>query len=243
MQRYMLTFEFEGTNFSGWQRQPDVRTVEGVIEEAFAKLYQAEVNIFGQGRTDAGVHALAQTAHADLPDTYSKRRILHAMRGLLPEDIALKDITEREDKFHARFDAVSRTYRYQVITTPSPLHRRVVWYHYLKPDLKILNRCAGMVSGEHDFKNFCIPGENEQSTTICNISNSEWKREGEILYYEIEGNRFLRHMVRRLAGSMVRAATGKLGVSEFDRLLSGKKTDGKAFTAPAAGLILMKVSY
>ncbi len=243
MQRYKLTFEYEGTSFSGWQRQPDARTVEGEIEKAFSKLYQQDINIIGQGRTDAGVHAIAQTAHADLPATYSKKRILHAMRGLLPGDIALKEIVKVDEVFHARFDAVSRSYRYQVTNTPTPLYRRVVWYHYLKPDPEILNRCAEIILGEHDFENFCIPNDHEQGTTLCNVTVSEWVQEGEMLRYNIEGNRFLRHMVRRLAGSMVQVATGKLEFSTYERLLTGGKADNKAFTAPATGLILMKISY
>ncbi len=243
MRRYNLTFEYDGREFSGWQKQPDARTVEGVIEKAFSTLYQQEIDIVGQGRTDAGVHALGQTAHAELPDLYDTGRILHAMKGLLPDDAALLNIEPVPPGFHARFDAVSRSYWYQIMTRPSPLMRHYSWYVYSELDEKKLHQCAKMVEGEHDFVNFCIPSGDEFMTTICTITESRWEKEGEILVYNITGNRFLRHMVRRLVGTMIKVAEGSLFVSEFQELLHQEEATQKGHTAPAHGLFLENVNY
>ncbi len=243
MNRFKLTFEYEGTDFKGWQRQPDVRTVEGVIEEALSKLYQKEINIIGQGRTDSGVHALSQTAHADLPDRYSLNRIEHALRGLLPGDVVLKKIEPADPNFHARFGAIKRAYRYQVSPLPAAIHRNYVWCYFQDMNVELLKTCAELVLGEHDFINFCIPNEEEFGTTICSITESNWTEDSGLLVYEIEGNRFLRHMVRRLVGSMIQVSVGKISLNKFEGLLSGDEVRQKAFSAPACGLFLTNVIY
>ena len=241
--RYKLTFEYDGTQFSGWQKQPDTRTVEGTVEEALSTLYQHEIDVIGQGRTDAGVHACGQTAHADLPNRYPPPRILHAMKGLLPEDVALLEAEIVADDFHARFDAQSRSYRYQVINRAAPLMRQQAWQVNGSLDEALLQQCAELVIGEHDFVNFCIPSGDEHQTTICTISQSCWKKEGDLLIYEITGNRFLRHLVRRLVGTMVKVSSGEIGKDDFKQLLLGEKTTQKGHTAPAHGLILERIEY
>jgi len=243
LNRYKLTFEYDGTLFSGWQKQPEVRTVEGVIEEALSTLFQADINIVGQGRTDSGVHALAQVAHADLPEKYNADKITSAMKSLLPADVALLAITPTDTDFNARFDAISRTYRYQVSQRPSPLLRHMCWFVFQHVNLTLLNKCAQLVLGEHDFVNFCIPANNEYQTTICSISESRWTEESQLLVYHITGNRFLRHMVRRLAGSMIMVATGQLNFSDFTTLLEKNEVIHKGYSAPAKGLILESVAY
>jgi len=243
LNRYKLTFEYDGTAFSGWQIQPGVRTVEGVIEEAFARLYQQEIDIIGQGRTDAGVHAVAQTGHVDLPEKYTRKRILHAMKGLLPDDVALKTIEKTDPNFHARFDALSRSYQYRISGSQTPLQRHITWTiaGTLEPDL--LNECAELILGEHDFINFCIPPDQELMTTVCTIQKSSWEISEQGLLYTIEGNRFLRHLVRRLVGTMVNIAQGRQEFAEFENLLKGVERIQKGHSAPAHGLVLTRVRY
>lgn len=241
--RYKLTFEYDGTDFSGWQIQPEVRTVEGVIEEALATIYQSPIDIIGQGRTDAGVHAINQTAHVDLPEKFDTEKVMHAMRGLLPGDVSLKNIDPVSNDFHARFDAVSREYLYKITMQPAPLIRNVTWYVYNKLDFKLLEQCAGLVIGEHDFINFCIPPDDEEMTTISTIIKSEWHSEGNLLVYRIEGNRFLRHMVRRLVGLMTDIASGKEDIDHLKNLLRYSPQIQKAPSAPARGLHLSCVRY
>ena len=243
MPRYKLTFEYDGTEFSGWQIQPDTRTVEGVIEDAFSTLFQQPVDIIGQGRTDSGVHALNQTAHADLTEKYSEDRILYAMRGLLPDDVALLNIEEVPEDFHSRFDALSRKYRYSILTKPSPLHRHTSWFVHGDINFNLLKSCAELIIGTHDFINFCIPPESPEMTTTCSIKKSEWIKDDNGFTYFIEGDRFLRHLVRRLVGSMVETALGKLTIDEFESLLNGPEQKQKAHSAPAHGLTLVEVTY
>lgn len=243
MARYKLTLEYDGTDFSGWQIQPDVRTVEKVVEEALSQLFNMSIDVVGQGRTDAGVHAEGQTAHVDLPESLSVGKVLHAMKGLLPEDVSLVSIEEAKDDFHARFDARSREYCYHIIRRKSPLKRFYAWHVYDEPDIGLLHACASEIIGEHDFVNFCIPPDDKHMTTICNISECRWEERGELLLFIITGDRFLRHMVRRLTGAMIQVATGKLNFEDFQNLMTGCDDVAKAFSAPPHGLVLKSVSY
>lgn len=243
MDRYKLIIEYDGTDFNGWQRQPSVRTVEGEIEKAFGQLFQFDVDITGQGRTDSGVHAKAQVAHVDLPPLFLPDKIIHAMKGLLPKDISLYSLTHVKADFHSRFDAVGRCYQYNVLMRKSPLNRRYSWELPRQPDVEILKELAEQIKGTHDFINFCVPSGDGFQTTICTIKESKWKVKGEGLEYLIEGNRFLRHMVRRLTGSMIHVATGRKERDEFDSLLKGEERRKKAYSAPARGLILSSVLY
>lgn len=243
MAQWKLVIEYEGTDFSGWQKQPDQRTVQGELETALATLFQHPVLTMGQGRTDAGVHAMAQVAHADLPEVTSDSKLLHAMRGLLPKDMAVIEAQIVPDDFHARFDAISRSYRYQISLKDSPLNRRIVCTVHQQPDFELLEQCASMILGEHDFVNFCIPPDQEEMTTISSITKSVWTKENSLLVYQIEGNRFLRHLVRRLVGTMIWVGSGKISLDQFHKLLTGKEVDKKGHAAPASGLILESVKY
>ncbi|MFU8812915.1 MAG: tRNA pseudouridine(38-40) synthase TruA [Balneolaceae bacterium] len=243
MPRWKLVLSYDGTRYNGWQRQPTGRTVEGEIERCLETLYQQPIDLIGQGRTDAGVHALHQVAHFDLPDTLSPDRFLNGLQSLLPDDIAMVGTEEVEETFHARFDAVSRSYIYSCTTARRPLQRHMEWYIPNQPDVLLLNRCAEAVLGRYDFINFCIPPEGEKATTICEIVQSEWVQEGESLTYHIEGNRFLRHLVRRLVGTMMQVATGALTLEEFTTRITGPEISQKGHAAPPHGLLLSGVRY
>jgi len=243
MNRWKLTFEYDGTHFSGWQTQPAERTAEGEAEAAFATFFQVPIDIVGQGRTDAGVHARAQTAHADLPEGTSPRKLMHAMKGLLPHDLALQDMAKAASDFHARFHATSRRYSYHIVFRKSPLQRNRVWNCGFQPDQVLLNDLASSLEGAHNFINFCIPPDGTKSTTECVISESRWLTKDEGLVYYIEGNRFLRHMVRRLVGGMIQTAAGRLDAKDFDGLLNGREVRQKAHSAPPHALYLENVMY
>lgn len=241
--RYKLTFEYDGTDFYGWQKQPEGRTVEGVIEEALSTFYQSEIDIIGQGRTDSGVHAKAQVAHADLPASYSISKLYRALRGLLPKDVALINAEKVDAEFHARFHAKYRAYKYVVLKQPSPLLRNYSWQPFKPISFELLEECAEMIEGKHDFINFCIPPDESEMTTICTINKSSWKKKGQKFVYEIEGNRFLRHLVRRLVGTMVQVGDNTISIEHFQNLLTGKEVNRKGHTAPAKGLTLFNVGY
>ena len=244
MDRWKLVFEYDGVEFSGWQEQPDARTVEDEIEKAFSTLFQQDIDIIGQGRTDAGVHAKGQVAHADLPPLYTSNRIIHAMRGLLPRDVTLLRAEITNPDFHARFSAVQRSYSYHVIGRLSPLLRNRAWCYGYSLDVDLLHKMAAEVKQNREFVNFCIPEPDNKLTTECTITQSNWdESEGNMFIYRVGANRFLRHMVRRLVGSMMQVAAGRQNFEWFQRLLEGKQADQKGHSAPAHGLYLESVTY
>jgi tRNA pseudouridine38-40 synthase len=245
MHRWKLIIEYEGSEFSGWQRQKKGRTVQQELEEAFSTLFSKKINVMGQGRTDSGVHAEGQVAHVDLPVNVDSERVLSAMRGLLPHDMAVISAEKVSDDFHARFDAVSRCYKYQLATRPVPLKRHLYWLLLNPIDESVLHECAAMIKGIHDFRNFAKEdtGSDSYGSTECEVIISEWTKKDHIWIYKIEGNRFLRHMVRRIVGSTIHTSIGKISPEIFKELLSGAQVKRKAHSAPAHGLILERVNY
>lgn len=243
-QRWKLTLEYDGSGYLGWQKQPEGRTVQQVLEQGLSSLCNKEIVVYGQGRTDRGVHARGQVAHTDLPVRFSADRLSDAMRGLLPEDLALVGAEPVRKEFHARFDASSRSYSYCLMGRRAPLSRRYCWEYTRRFSPEVLQECASVLKGEHNFRSFCRVEPGVDVHTTCTVFESYWKQDGECWIYHIQGNRFLRHMVRRLVGSMVLAGAGRLDRNDFDALLEGEEPNGsKGFSAPARGLFLDTVSY
>jgi tRNA pseudouridine38-40 synthase len=243
MSRYKISIEFEGTNYHGWQTQPHGGTVQDELEEAFGQILQREVDIYGQGRTDQGVHAEGQIAHLDIPETFDLQRLQYGVNGVLPDDIAVWRMEEVGDDFHARFGAVSRQYRYQVVRRARPLHRHTTHKILKTLDLDALRECARWIEGEHDFESFTKTSD-EQPSAVCEVEHSEWKEaEGGFLIYRIRANRFVRYLVRRLVGTMLQVGKGRMGRDEFKGKLEVPDPDTGGFSAPSKGLILEKVKY
>ncbi|HCD52901.1 MAG TPA: tRNA pseudouridine(38-40) synthase TruA [Balneolaceae bacterium] len=242
MPRYKLTIEYNGAAFNGWQIQPDVVTVEGEIEKALQRILQSPVDVVGQGRTDAGVHARGQTAHVDLPGSIDLQKLFHGVNGLVGADIQIVNWEEVSDDFHARFDAVYREYEYCVLKYDAPLMNNMGWWSGKVPDIEVLNEAAALIQGEHDFDGFSKFNP-ENYTTLCEVLLSVWEEQEGCLVYRVRANRFLRNMVRRLVGTMMEVATGKMSLREFEGMLKGEKASVSAYTAPAKGLVLQKVFY
>ncbi|MBO6793214.1 MAG: tRNA pseudouridine(38-40) synthase TruA [Balneolaceae bacterium] len=242
MSRYSLIIEYNGEPFSGWQIQPDAITVEGELEKAFAKILQQPVDLIGQGRTDAGVHANGQVAHVDLPDDVDMYKLLHGVNSLAGKDVFIKTYEKVEDEFHARFDALTRSYSYRVAKYPRPLFNHISWFPGEIKEPIVLNECAALLLGEHDFNGFSKYNE-ENFTTLSTIENARWKETGEAFVFEITANRFLRNMVRRLVGTSVAVAQGNYTVKDFKKMLDLEAVAKASKSAPAKGLILEKVSY
>ncbi len=246
--RYLLTIAYDGTEFYGWQKQPDTKTVQGELERVIGTILQHPVEVQGQGRTDRGVHAMGQTAHVDLPipaQEISKFR--YSVNSLLPETIFVKEMIAVNSEFHARFDATSRAYEYR-IRFGSNVHQRLSEFqlHEDVPwDDDMVQQCASLLIGEHDFSSFC-KSDPDLPHSNCTIYAAEWVRNGPLLSFEIEGNRFLRNMVRRLVGAMVLIGKGELRFEEFKNALCSPSEIESAIlykTAPAQGLMLKKVKY
>tara|TARA_R110002124_G_scaffold120157_3_gene278033 strand:+ start:15481 stop:16209 length:729 start_codon:yes stop_codon:yes gene_type:complete len=242
MPRYKLTIEYNGIGFSGWQIQPDARTVEGELEKAFSKILQQDVDLIGQGRTDAGVHAKGQVAHVNLENVANLEKLIVGVNGLVGSEIYIHECEKVHEEFHARFDAISREYAYTILKTPSPLLDEVAWCPSGELDPALFLKCAALLKGEFDFSGFSKFNE-ENYTTLCTIQKSEFEELEDKWIYRISANRFLRNMVRRIVGTMMEVSKGKLTVKEFSELLNNSDAEVKSFTAPSKALVLEKVFY
>lgn len=242
MPRYKILIEYNGANYCGWQKQPNGATVEEEIEKALARILRQPVDIIGQGRTDSGVHAEGQVAHFDFYESLDRDRLLYALLGVLPHDIAVWDITEVPSDFHARFDAQYRRYRYQIALRPVPLLRETSEMVLNRLDLKAMHSCAQKVSGIHKFDSFTKPN-NDNFGSECDVQISEFSYQEPLLIYRIQANRFVHHMVRRLVGTMIEVGKGKRTVDEFIDMLKNASEKKNGFGAAAKGLILEKVGY
>lgn len=239
--RFKIEIEYKGTNFSGWQIQPNAHTVEGELEAAFRTVLQEPIDLIGQGRTDAGVHAKGQVAHFDLNKDFESKKLIRAVNSLVT-DIYITSIYEVDSEFHSRFDAVSRSYTYTVLKYPSPIREELGWYPGFSMDIHKLQECASLIVGEHDFEGFSKYNE-ENYTTICTIRKAVWKERNEDFMFEIEANRFLRNMVRRIVGTTCEVARGRLTTVDFINMLKNKKGALSNYTAPSKGLVLQKIKF
>ncbi len=242
IKRYKLLIEYHGAYFSGWQIQPDATTVEGELEKAFSKILQQPIDLIGQGRTDAGVHARGQVAHVDLNDEVDVQKLIFGVNGVSSNHVFIHEIEEVKADFHARFDASSRAYTYTLLKRPSPLHHDIGWVIPKDTDIRLLEECATLLNGEFDFDGFSKFNE-ENYTTLCTIFNTAIEEKEDRVLFHIQANRFLRNMVRRLIGTMIQVGIGKIKLNDYRELLFNPKADVKSFTAPAHGLVLEKVFY
>lgn len=248
MTRYLLTLEYDGAAFFGWQKQPDVCTVQGELERVIGTILQHPVEVQGQGRTDKGVHALGQTAHVDVPiDVDGLSKFIYSVNQLLPDSIHVRACVPVHPEFHARFDALSRFYEYRIRIGTSVHHRltecQVPSATLLR--LSLLEQCAALLPGEHDFSFFSKP-DPELSHAKCTIYSAEWVQDESVYFFRIEGNRFLRNMVRRLVGTMMVVGTGEMDINQFEQALTSPSksvTEVSCKTAPAHGLTLLRVKY
>jgi tRNA pseudouridine38-40 synthase len=242
-----LVLQYDGSGFSGWQRQPAARTVQGVLEEAMARLTQVQVSVRGAGRTDAGVHALGQAADARVPDRWPSSELRRALNAVLPGDVRVVEVHDMRDNFNARKDAISRRYSYWVGTdaaAESPFRRRTEWGVSRPLDAGVLNLCAAAIRGDHSFRSFAVRGTAPpHDPHRCIVGRALWRDRPGGLVFEIEANRFLHHMVRFLVGTMVEFAAGKRPGDSWEAVMGAEDNSRAASPAPAHALFLERVEY
>ena len=242
MQNKKLIIEYDGTDFCGWQRQPDVRTVQADIEAALEKILQHPITLIGSGRTDVGVHALGQVAHVIVEKEISSPELQRSLNGVLPPDIRIRTVETVADDFHARFSAKSRFYRYRIAKFQRAVERQYVWFYGSALDVEKMNKVAKVFVGTHDFRSFSKLNK-ELDNFDCTVSEAEWIETDNELWFNITANRFLHKMVRTIVGTLVDVGRNKLPGTEIEKILKAKNREEAGITAPAHGLFLLKVEY
>jgi tRNA pseudouridine38-40 synthase len=237
-----LKIEYDGTDFSGWQVQPDLRTVQGEIESGLSTILKEKISLTGAGRTDVGVHALGQVANFKTDSELELEAIKKALNGFLPDDIAIKKTEEVELSFNSRYSAKSREYHYRIGLVKSALFRRYVWEVSYSLNPEMLTQATSLIIGQHDFTSFCMAGSTKESN-LCNIKQVFWERSEDELIFKIEADRFLHTMVRSLVGTLIEVARGYFTIADFSRIMDAHDRKKAGPTAPAHGLYLAEVKY
>jgi tRNA pseudouridine38-40 synthase len=244
-----LVLHYDGARFAGWQRQPNTRTVQGVLEDALSRLCNTPTPVIGAGRTDAGVHARGQAAGTHVPATWTVSKLRRSLNALLPEDIWVAAAHEMHPDFHPRRSALSRRYRYHIGTDDaahSPFRARWEWVLTQALDREALDASAGALVGEHTFRAYAVAGTApETDDHRCTVYVARWENrpEGGGITFEIEANRFLHRMVRFVVGTMVDEATGGRERGTVARLLTATDNSESSRPAPPEGLVLESVRY
>ncbi len=242
-----LVLHYDGTGFSGWQRQPDRRTVQGDLEAALSRICAQPTAALGSGRTDAGVHARGQAVGVKVSDRWGPVTLRRALNAVLPADIWVAAAHAMRDDFHARYDAVARRYSYYVGTdeeSESPFRRRAEWSVRRPLARHALDEAAALVRGEHRFRGFAVRGTAPPADDHrCTVSHAAWLDRPGGLVFQIEANRFLHHMVRFLVGTMTEVALGRRPIADVATLLAASDNSEVSPPAPAHALFLDRVTY
>jgi tRNA pseudouridine38-40 synthase len=250
MRNLKLVLAYDGSEFSGWQIQPDAATIQDTLASAIGRVTGEKVLPQGSGRTDAGVHALAQVATFATESPIPAQNLVKALNDILPPSIRVLEATEAPPEFHARKSAHAKTYRYRMYRGAicPPSLARYVWHYPYPLDENAIRCAAGLVVGERDFTSFAAVDsergrEDEAISNVRKISASTWERAEEELVYTVRGNGFLHHMVRNLVGTFVLVGKGTLKPDHITEILAARSRSAAGATAPASGLYLVSVDY
>ena len=268
MRNIALLLEYDGTAYGGWQVQKNAESIQGTIEDTLSRLLQEKVKLVGAGRTDAGVHARGQVANFHTQSDWTPAKVMYALNGTLPEDIAIRAAAEVPDGFHARYSAIARRYSYRVVSGKTAIARTYSAFFPFELSVDAMNIAASGLLGEKNFRSFSKYAD-EQRSFICNVTRAEWTSEGErrkekgerrkgkgerstdfsllsprsCLLFEIEANRFLHGMVRAIVGTLIDVGRGKLSVDAFKKIIESRDRKAASMSAPARGLFLEEVEY
>ena len=244
---YRIVVSYDGTRYNGWQKQKTTgETIQGKLETLLTRLAGEEITVQGSGRTDAGVHALGQTANFRMDTELSEAELMEAINSYLPEDIAVLSLKAASERFHSRLSAVTKTYVYRLYTGKAKpvLDRRYMWQPEGPLDLERMRRAAALLLGQHDFRSFC-GNKNMKKSTIRRIDSIklETLADGRELRLTFTGNGFLQNMVRILVGTLVECGRGLREPEDIKRILEAKDRSAAGPMAPAKGLVLLEVNY
>ena len=245
MKNYKINIQYDGTRYKGWQVQKSTdMTIQGKIQAVLSEMTGQEIDVIGSGRTDAGVHAYGQVANFHVPEHFTAEEILDYLNHYLPMDIAVTSIEEVDERFHARFNATSKTYIYRIHTStiPNVFERKYMYTYTESLDVEQMRKAANFMLGTHDFAAFCGNKKMKKSTvrTVTSIDIVEKESELEISY---TGDGFLQQMIRILTGTLIEVGNGTKSPEDIPEILESKVRENAGFTVPAEGLALKSVSY
>ena len=247
MRNIKLIIEYDGSAYHGWQVQDNALTIQQVVEEQLYVILREKVRLNSSGRTDAGVHALGQVVNFKTEATLSCERIFIGLNGILPDDIAIRSVEEASDGFNARRSAKSKIYRYVILNrlAPTALERHRCWHLRSPLDIGLMHEAALMLIGEYDFSAFRGSGctATHPLRRVLGVSFEHSSENNDVINFEIEGQAFLKHMVRNIVGTLVGVGQGKIDLSDFKNILESRDRTQAGVTAPAQGLFMLEVKY
>jgi len=243
MQRYYLQLSYKGTRYFGWQRQPNAISVQEVIEKTLSTVLREEIAVIGAGRTDTGVHASFYVLHFDVSvEIQDTEKLVYHMNRFLPDDIAIQKIKKVDIDFHARFSAVSRTYKYYISMVKDPFTNETSYQFTVPLDIEKMNEAAKTLFEYTDFTSFAKL-HTDVKTNNCKIFQAEWAQENNQFVFTIKADRFLRNMVRAIVGTLLEVGKGKITVDDFRKIIESKNRGAAGTSAPPQGLFLVDIGY
>jgi tRNA pseudouridine38-40 synthase len=242
--RYFIFISYKGTSYHGWQIQPNSVTVQKVLDEALSVILSEKISTTGAGRTDTGVHAMFFNAHFDsiFPDLSTRKNLVFRLNRFLPDDISVKTIKKVLPNANARFNAISRTYKYYISKIKDPFFDNSSWFLHGNIDIVVMNEACRLLLNHSDFTSFSRL-HSKAKTNNCKIYGAKWEEEDNRLVFTIKADRFLRNMVRAIVGTMVELGFGKINYKEFEEIILAKDRCRAGKSAPAKGLFLSDIEY
>jgi tRNA pseudouridine38-40 synthase len=242
MPRYFVQLCYKGTRYHGWQYQPNALSVQEVIEKAFSVILQEKIEVTGAGRTDTGVHASFYMLHFDSVNNQIEEKLVSKLNSLLPPDIAINSVRNVPVEAHARFSALSRTYRYCIHQKKDPFLTETSFYFRRKLDIDRMNEASQVLYRISDFTSFSKL-HSDVKTNICKIFYAYWEQENEKIVFTVKADRFLRNMVRALTGTLIEVGLGKISMEEFNEIINKRDRRAAGVSVPATGLFITDIEY
>ncbi|MCX6171654.1 MAG: tRNA pseudouridine(38-40) synthase TruA [Flavobacterium sp.] len=240
--RYFIELAYKGTNYNGWQYQPEANSVQETLNKALSVLLKTAIDVVGAGRTDTGVHAKQMYAHFDFEKEINTNQLVHKLNSFLPKDIVVYSVIKVSNEAHARFDATKRTYEYHIHTFKDVFENEGSWLHQLPMDLDKMNEACQILFKYNDFE--CFSKTNTDVRTFnCVVFEANWKQIGSKVVFTIAADRFLRNMVRAIVGTMINIGLNKISLTDFEKIIESKNRSQAGFSAPAHGLYLTQIAY